>query len=272
MRSWAAALLTLALLPGVAVAAPLEPVTLYATFRWHQWRETYVEHASGTPASLKEQGPLVGVGVKQAVALVSAQQGTLILRDGLELFTGRVHYNGHLQNVAAGTLSPYTTSVNYYGLQGVLDLGWRFPVAAVTVEPFAGLGYRWWLRSLRGGGGYNEYWWTITSRYGGRIGWALSDSTTLAATGGAQLPLYTTNTADGTTVKPDGQWSGFGELSLAIGHWEHALFYEGLRYAKSPYRATGQVVTDVFGSFQPVYVSQPPSQSDIFGYRLGYRF
>lgn len=263
MRNAILALLLLALVPGTAPAAKLEPVTLFGGFRWHEWREQYSDGA-GNPASLKEQGPLFGLGVTVPVDLLPqpTANGTLTLRGSGELFGGQVRYHGHLQDIGTGTLTPYATDVVYLGVQGNADLGWRFPLAPLTVEPFAGLGVRWWLRDLQGDGGYAEYWLSLSSRLGGRLTWPLADGLTLAAAGGALLPFHTTNTANGTTVEPEGDWSGFGELVLAVGRWEHALFYEGLRYEKSP----------------PVRVSptlailQPPSQSDIFGYRLGYRF
>jgi hypothetical protein len=256
----------------MAQAAKLEPVSLFAAFRWHQWREQYSEQATGNPASLKEQGPLFGIGVTVPIDLLPAPtaHGTLILRNSGELFGGQVRYNGHLQN-QNGTLTPYQTDVVYFGAQGAADLGWRFPVKTLTIEPFAGLGVRWWLRDLQGSGGYTEYWLSLSSRLGGRLSWLLADGLTLSAVGGAMLPLYTTNTADGSTIKPEGQWSGFGELACASGRWEHSLFYDGLRYKKSPSVRAGTVV-DINGVPHQTFVLQPPSQSDIFGYRLGYRF
>ncbi len=261
-RSIIAALL-LCLLPGMAQAAKLEPVSLFAVIRWHEWREQYSEQATGNPASLKEQGPLFGIGMNVPVDLLPAPTalGTLMLRSSGELFGGQVRYDGHLQH-PSGTLTPYQTDVVYLGLQGATDIGWRFPIKSVSIEPFVGLGARWWLRDLQGSGGYTEYWLSISSRLGGRLSWPLADGLTLATAGGVMLPFYTTNTADGTTLKPDGQWSGFGELSLAHGQWQHQLFYEGLRYEKSPTVR----VSPTLG------ILQPPSQSDIFGYRLGYRF
>ena len=53
-----------------------------------------------------------------------------------------------------------------------------------------------------------------------------------------------------------------GELSLAQGKWQHTLFYEGLRYDVSPAVHVSPTLA----------LLQPASQSDIFGYRLGYRF
>jgi hypothetical protein len=273
MHGIVVALLVLCLVPSVVAAAQTEPVTLYTAFRWHEWREQYTEQATGNPESLKEQGPLLGVGILVPVSLLSRPTagGELMLRNGLEVFGGQVRYHGHLQNIQTGTLTPYETDVNYFGIQGLMDLGWRFPVNSVTIEPFAGLGVRWWLRNLQGGGGYNEYWLTLNNRFGGRFTWPLANSLTVTASGGAQLPFYTTNDADGTTLEPDGQWSGFGELSLVYGRWEHAVTYEGLRYRRSPTEFTGQYIQTGHGA-SPLFASQPPSQSDIFGYRLGYRF
>jgi hypothetical protein len=264
MRASILLLLLLCLIPGVVTAAQVEPVSLYTAFRWHEWREQYREQATGNPAALREYGPLIVVGLVVPVSLlpVPMPSGEIMVRNSLELFAGQVRYEGHLQNIQTGFLTPHETSVNYLGMQGIIDLGWRFPVSTLTMEPFTGLGVRWWLRSLQGGGGYNEYWLTLTNRFGCRIALPVASSLTIVAAGGAHVPFYTTNDADGTTLEPDGQWSGFGEVSLVSGRWEHAFTYEGLRYERSP---TVQV-SPTLGLFQP------PSQSDVYGYRLGYRF
>lgn len=261
-RSGITAALLLCLLPGMAQSAKLEPVSLFGAFRWHEWREQYSDGA-GNPAALKEQGPLFGLGVTMPVDLLPAAttNGTLVLRNSGELFGGQVRYDGHLQN-PNGTLTPYQTDVVYLGVQGATDLGWRFPVKPIGLEPFVGFGARWWLRDLQGTGGYSEYWISLTGRFGERLNWQFDNGNSFSIVGGALLPFYTTNTADGTTLKPDGRWSGFGEISFLSGRFEHNFFYEGLRYEKSPTVR----VSPTLG------VLQPPSQSDIFGYRLGYRF
>lgn len=263
MRNCLLVLVLVCLFAGAASAATREPLSLYGAFQWHQWREQYSEQATGNPASLKEEGPLFGVGVTVPVDLLSrpADSGTLMLRGGGELFAGQVRYHGHLQN-HDGTLSPHSTDVIYVGLQGSADLGWRFPTRPVGVEPFAGLGLRYWLRSLQGSGGYDEYWLNLGARLGGRLTWQPAAQASLALSGGAMMPFYTTNEADGTTIKPDGTWSGFGELSYTTPRWEHTLYYEGLRYKRSPAVRVSPTLA----------LLQPPSQSDIFGYRLGYRF
>ena len=91
MRNTLALLLLICLSPGAALAAHREPTSLYGAFRWHEWREQYTEQATGTPASLKEEGPLFGIGVTVPVDLLPqpTANGTLTLRSSGELFGAR---------------------------------------------------------------------------------------------------------------------------------------------------------------------------------------
>jgi hypothetical protein len=62
-------------------------------------------------------------------------------------------------------------------------------------------------------------------------------------------------------VEPQGEWSAFAELGAQFGRFRPSLFYEGVRYSRSPSVVAGNFI-----------VFQPDSDQDIFGVRLGWAF
>jgi len=171
------------------------------------------------------------------------------------------------------------TSVAYFGTKLEMDLGWRILLTDGSVEPFAGVGYRWWLRSLENStildangkvvpvGGYDELWQTLYTRLGMRGSYAVNREMTVFAEAGGKYPFLNRNSVDfpgaGTvTLEPDPRWSMFAEIGARYGRFRTALFYEGFR----------------FGQSQPVPISgtvallQPKTDSDIFGVSVGWCF
>jgi hypothetical protein len=54
-----------------------------------------------------------------------------------------VDYDGQTQRGL-----PVNTDVSYVGTKAEGAIGWAIPLASSRLEPFAGLGYRWWLRDI----------------------------------------------------------------------------------------------------------------------------
>ncbi len=234
---------------------------LFPSIQYFAWEE----FVSGSRI-LKEEGPLVGAG---GTARLNLYDGKLMLKLKGELFGGDVHYNGHTQSDTDPVISerPVKTDVIYFGTKVESDLGWRSPIGSVAIEPFAGLGYRWWLRSLQSSttldangnpfpvGAATEYWMSFYSRLGARAAWNFAKDFTLFAEGGGKYPFYNENRADSprggkVTVKPGKEWSAFGEIGVSWKRLRPSIYYEGFRFSQSP------VVKGVL---------QPRSESDIFG-------
>jgi len=230
---------------------------LYPSLQYFSWEEFY-----GGARLLKEEGPLFGIG---GGALFDLYRKGLILKLNGEIFGGEVHYRGQTQSK-----QPLKTDVTYFGSKLESDLGWRISLPVGSVEPFAGIGYRWWLRFLEGQGGYTEWWQTVYTKLGLRGEIPAGSDLTLFAEAGGKYPFLNRNTVDfsdiGTiTVKPTSRWSVFAEIGARYGSFRPAIFYEGFRYGESP------KVPIVVGGVDR-FLFQPESSSDIIGINLGWAF
>ncbi len=246
---------------------------LFPSFQYFTWEE----FKPTGPRILKEEGLLVGAG---GTARLNLYDKKLMLKLKGELFGGDVHYNGHTQADPNPAISerPVKTSVIYFGTKVESDVGWRSLAGPVAIEPFAGLGYRWWLRALQettaldtGGnsfpvGAATEFWMSFYSRLGGRATWNIAKDFTLFAEGGGKYPFYNENRADSVggrvTVKPGSEWSAFGEIGVTYKRFRPTLYYEGFRFSQSNVVPIGNNTG----------VLQPKSESDIFGINLNWVF
>jgi hypothetical protein len=183
-----------------------------------------------------------------------------------------VHYNGQTQDG-----EPVKTDVIYFGTKAESDLGWRFACGSGSFEPFAGLGYRWWLRALQSSvtddanrfpvNGASESWQSFYTRVGGRAAWSFTREFTLFAEAGGKYPFHNENRADfpgtdGVTIRPGSEWSAFAEIGVTYKRFRPTLYYEGFRFSRSPVVPIGNNLG----------VLQPRSDSDIFGINLGWVF
>jgi hypothetical protein len=226
---------------------------------------------------LKESGQLYGLG---ASALLGLYRQHLLLKLNGELFGSVVGYRGQTQDDPLNpkqSARPVNTDVLYGGSDLHGDLGWNFPLDPLSIEPFAGVGYRWWLRGLQDAtalgtdqvpfktSGYTETWQTWYAKLGTRARYRQGDLT-LFAEGGARYPFHTENSVDfvnsgRTTFYPVGVCSGFAETGFSYRHFKLALSYEGYRYSPSPVVLVGGK-----GFYQP------RSASDLLGLSLGLTF
>ena len=249
----------------------VEELSVNLSPQYFQWEEFY-----NGRRLLREQGWLVGAGPLLYLNLLQSEPaGSLLLKGKAEVFGGVVGYTGETQ---PPNTFPVRTDVSYVGVKGEIDLGWRLTVKKISVEPFGGVGYRWWLRDLQDStavdnsgnlvkvSGYTESWQSGYARAGGRIGYKVTDDWRAFCEGGAKYPFYTSNTVDFTetgelTTKPGGRWSAFAEIGAIYRKIRLSAFYEGFRYDQSPVVASGTL-----------RVFQPKSESDLFGFSLGWVF
>ena len=247
---------------------------LYPSLQYFTWKE----YTDGRRL-VKEEGPLFGVGGGVVGGLY---RKTLMLKANGELFGSEVDYHGHTQQGSDPKVSerPLSTKVVYFGMKLEGDIGWRMqPATTWFVEPFAGIGYRWWLRALESStatdtdgkpfpvGGYTEVWQTLYSRVGLRGNSEVSTDFNLFCEAGGKYPFLNRNSADnpgtGTvTLRPDPRWSLFAEVGARYGKFRPALFYEGFRFGQSPAVPVGGGLA----------LLQPKSDSDLFGIRFGWAF
>jgi hypothetical protein len=245
-----------------ATAASLDEATPYLSGQYFTW----AEHSGGRRL-LKESGALFSTGLLLGVATDSS----LTFRGRAELFGGDVGYNGETQ---APDSVPVRTDVSYFGTREEFDLGYRMASGSLRLEPFGGLGYRWWLRSLQNAtsqtgqdvSGYDELWQSLYGRLGARGRYLTPAGLSIFAEGGGKYPFYTGNSVNfansgTTTFRPGAQWSGFAETGLTYKRLKIAVSYEGFRFSRSPEKLVG--TTHYF---------QPDSTSDLFGLSIGWTF
>lgn len=265
--------------PLPASASRLEEFVLYPFVEYFNWKE----FGSQGDRLLEESGPLFGVGTLLRVDL---RDEMLMLQAKGELFGGNVDYDGQTQyNPIDPAVSeiPVNTDVDYFGTKLEGDLGLRLGRGKGNVEPFIGLGYRYWVRDLNdsvatdrngdlvGVGGYTERWQSLYTRWGLRGAYAFDDNFKLFAEVGGKYPIYNENSVDyfadeDVTIKPGKQFSPFAEAGFRIDRFRASIFYEGFRFSSSPLVFAG------FDGSDPVYLSQPKSESEIIGITLGWCF
>lgn len=247
---------------GAAHSAEIDVHGTVASFVWKEFIDS--------ERLLKESGVLTGVGV----SFRDEYPDRLILDGSADIFGGRVGYAGGTQ-----TGVPTTSTVDYFGLNLKGDVGRSFPTAqTISLEPFAGLGFRTWLRHIHNGitpagqpvQGYTEQWMTLYARLGARSDFDISQGKRVFAAAGVKLPLYNENTAylsregigPDVTMHPGWDWSVFAEAGLKMDLVKVAVFYDGLRFARSPDVAVRQ----------GLFFYQPRSTADIYGVSVGVLF
>ena len=221
------------------------------SFTWKEFND------NGTQL-LKESGPIYGIGFSGKSDTAKA----LTFKSKGEIFGGSIDYDGQTQ---AG--DPVKTDTNYFGMKVEGDLGWKFMAAEKSsLEPFAGLGWRWWRRDIQSTDtaiGVEELWSSIYARLGIRGDLAFSDKMKAFAEGGVKLPIYNQNKVDiyAVTLEPGNEASIFAEAGLRWAMLKVSVFYEGMRFSKSdPVSGSG------------VIVWQPESRADIYGVNVGVAF
>ena len=252
----------------VSAAGSLDELIPYLSGQYFTWSEF-----GGGRRLLKESGPLFSQGLLAGFLYPLQSSSSLALRVRGEFFGGIVNYDGETQEQV-----PVKTEVSYLGTRQEFDLGYRYSAASFHLEPFAGLGYRWWLRGLQDAtsatgeavSGYTEYWRTGYLRLGARGVYRPDSGASFFAEAGVKYPFYTANSADpfGTgsnTFRPGGLWSGFAESGVSYRHLRFAFSYEGFRFSQSP------ALLVVHKGLRDLLM-QPESSSDIFGLNIGWSF
>lgn len=242
--------------PVVAVTAKSDIYLKTESFTWKEYDD------SGSQL-LKESGLLSAMGASVRADIAES----LVLRGRGELFGGTVNYDGQTQ-----TGTPVETDTNYAGFKMEGNIGWKFKVSEKSsLEPFAGLGYRWWLRDMQDTlyvAGYEETWWSFYARLGVHGDHTFSGQLKAFAEAGVKLPVSNKNKVDlnviglsTVTVEPGNKASVFVEAGLKWTRFKASLFYEGMRFSRSD-----PVTVDNY------QIWQPESKADMFGINIGMDF
>lgn len=221
---------------------------------------------------LKESGRRGGVGFAYAVDFNSG----LTLRPRLEVVGGQVDYDGQTPG------RPEISDTDYVGARFEADLGGRLG-GRFTVEPFGGIGIRTWWRDVNDGidgsgayaAGYTEEWSLLYGRLGLRAVFRVSDSLSLFFEGAAVLPVFSEATRymtdDGyledPVLEPEAGTTYFAEAGVRFHIFRISAFYETLRFDASDPEAVYNVTLSSTET-----VSQPRSEADLYGVRLGASF
>lgn len=221
---------------------------------------------------LKESGTILGVGFINESYIKG-----LTFKGKAELFGGTVNYDGQTQ---AGT--PAQTDTNYFGLKVVIDIGGNLVVSEkLSIEPFAGFGYRSWIRDIESKGdvyGIKEDWTSFYIPMGIRGVYTYPKHLRTFVESGLKLPLKNSNRVDlgsiggpAVTLEPGNEISVFAEVGLKWKILKASIFYEGMRFSKS------DTVTISYWDFSTLtkytfQFWQPESMADMFGMNVGIVF
>lgn len=256
-----------------ALSSASNEFDVYGAVESFTWREF-----GATGQLLKESGPRFAIGF----AYVHEFENHLTLKPRIEIFGGNVDYNGQACDLLGNCL-PASTTTRYFGTKLEMDAGYRMGSPdAFTVEPFLGLGARFWARSIDDSMladgtllvGYTEHWSTVYGRVGFRAEQHLSPKNMLFMELGAKLPISSTNYINdpnvsytSLTLHPVGEPSPFAEAGLKISMFQMSIYYDSMRFKQS----------DSVFQYDPfigaiIEYFQPESESEMIGIRAGVSF
>jgi hypothetical protein len=259
-------LVSLVHFPAMAQGIDFNPgnkVTYKTEYGLHTYAERFQwKEFSGGQLLLKETGPIYGIGA--SVAVTSSTD--IVYRAKAETFWGSVDYDGHTMGGA-----PSTTDVNYLGGKVEGDAGVKYPLSVCSVEPFWGLGYRWWRRDIEHsptGIGYLEKWQSLYLKAGALAERKFNVGLTVFAEAAVRLSVYNNNTANPgfkISIEPGNTVTPYLEAGLRAGMISASVFYERQDFPRSQ-----PAVIDLDGTI--LGFEQPESRGHHFGAKAGLVF
>lgn len=274
---WWAAVLAITIGPRVVWAVEYRLEGSIAAYRW-------VEDVE--PLSAEESGPVLQLGGYVGNAPGPAD-APVTVRGDVRLLLGHVGFDTYNVDLSSGSTTPIHTNSTYLGLTQEGSIGYRHRGGETTgsVEPFMGLGYRWWWREIGGGSGYGEYYRLLYGRLGVRTDHPFSPTASFRMTLSIDPVLWAREKVDlsdfayprsGTTFQgqrvtlKNGRRSGWTlELTLRQGNLDLTGFWQAVRLGESNH-------VGCFESASPLVADdecwQPESTQDLFGVRVGVSF
>jgi hypothetical protein len=243
-----------------ASAASAAEVSFYVKSGWFTWDE----QLNGAPF-VKEKGPLFAAGVTRRDDVAGVSFTELV-----EVWGGSIDYDGH---DVTGT-SAIKSQTSYLGTKEEAALGVKLPAGSrLSVEPFAGVGHRFWIRT-RSGEDWNSFYGKAGVSGALSTGWG-----SVYLRGGALLPIYTRNHVSLTNAgysdvvtEPKSRVSAFAEAGIRHGHLGLSVEYEGLRFGESAKVATSKLSNLPGAVIQNNQAYQPDSSSHLISLKLAYSY
>jgi hypothetical protein len=239
---------------------------------------------------VKESGPVLQLGgyvsgYPYISGSPSGSAAVMTLRGDLRVLVGRVEFDTYNQDLSTGALAPVTTHTTYLGITPEGSIGLRQGVESGYLEPFIGLGYRWWWRDIGGDTGYPEYYNLIYGRLGLRTEHGLGGTLKFHTTFSVDPVLWARETIDLTE-------SAYIDSGGALVQGQRFTVENGLRPGWTVEVGIRQGMVDLTGYWQAVRLDesnsvtcydsvdpaarrscfQPESHQDIFGLRVGLAF
>ena len=233
----------------------------------YQWKE----HFSGeTP---RESGPLLTLG-GYVSGFPWESTPRVTLRGDVEMFLTRVPFSTFAQSLSGpGTVTPLDTHSDYLGFRYEGSLGRRFGSEAAGLEPFLGLGARWWLRYIETKDavtGYSELYHTLYGRVGVRARRPFGARFLLHGAVSIDPLLWAQERIDWTDISGErltvrnGKRPGWTiELGVGDGSLDGTVFWRATRFGESDH-------VSCLGGTSRCF--QPESDQDIIGMKLGLAF
>jgi hypothetical protein len=252
-RWWLVAALLLAL-PGSAWAIESGVDARLAFYRW-------VEDLQ--PIAPTETGPMALVGGWMGGSPLPSHP-SVRLRGDVRLLVGYVNYETAL--LATPTVPRSTESV-YLGSTQEASVGWRVQRPEGFLEPFAGLAYRWWLRSIQSNStvtGYDEWYHTLVARLGVRGELTVGKGSAIYWEFSGDPMLWAKEDIDGVVAGEvlhveNGKRLGWTiDTGLRTRRIEVGVFWQAMRLGESNVLSNG--------------LGQPKSDQDIIGVKVAVPF
>ena len=246
---------------GGALPAQAGQTSVYLKSGWFSWDET----VNGSPF-VKENGMLHGAGVARKDDVPALSIAELV-----EVWGGSLDYDGH---DVTGSRRIESDTV-YLGTREEVDFSLKLSgKSTLSMEPFAGLGHKFWIRTRS-----SEDWNTFYGKAG--VGARLTTAAgTLFLKGGAMMPIYTRthvslSDAGFTDVvtEPRSRVSAFAEGGLQIGGFAVSVEYEGMEFGESARVPTATLSSAAKGvAVTGLQAYQPKSSSSLFSLKVAYSF
>jgi hypothetical protein len=282
---WVWLVVTIACVLGTTDFARAAEYRLEGSVAAYRWVEKLGLSGISDP---EEFGPVLQLG--GYVSGFPTSVANLSLRGDVRLLVGRVQYDTYNQfqnSFGQIVLVPLDTHTSYIGSTQEGSAGYRQGIDGGYIEPFVGLGYRWWWRDLSGETGYPEYYRIVYGRVGVRTEHSFESPMKLRTAFSLELPFSSRETIDFSDSSYNDP--SFGDV-LVVGQRfsvEHGLrpgwtIEVGLRQANIDVTGYWQAVrldesnsALGFDSTNPLarrFFRQPKSHQDILGLRLGVAF
>ncbi len=234
----------------------------------------------------KEFGPVLQLG-GYISGSPSVSFAPLTLRGDVRMLVGQVGYDTFEQDLITGALRPTKINTSYLGFTQEGSIGLREGIEDGYLEPFLGLGYRWWWRDIGGSGGYTEFYRLIYGRVGARTEHELGGALKFHTTFSVDPLLWAREQIDLTgSAYNDPNFGGVlvqgQRVTLKNGLHPGWTVEMGIRRDKIDLTGYWQAVRLDESNIVICYDStipaarqacdQPESHQDIFGLRVGFAF